>query len=305
MICPICGEYACFAFTKYGFQIFECSDCAHRFMATPRSDEHIEYVYHDGYFTGGGAGYPGYNQAGPVLRGRGRWYAGKLTKYRKPGRVLDVGAASGFVLGGFLDQGWHGVGVEPNATMARYGREQLNIAVHTGDLENFSSEEKFDLVSMIQVLPHLYDLDRALLAAANATTDGGYWLVEIWNRGSLTARIFGSHWHEYSPPSVLRWFAPYDLNLLMARFGFERVEAGRPRRWVRGDHAKSLLDSKFSTQSVKDKFARAVFSLIPKKLLLPYPSEDLYWALFRKVRTVAASEILARKPMWREGNAAG
>lgn len=304
MICPICGEYAHFAFAKYNFQIFECCDCAHQFLANGLTEKHVENVYHDRYCTDGGAGCPGCIQEGPILRDRGKWYAEKLTKYLTPGRVLDVGAASGFVLAGFLDKGWQGTGLEPNETMARYGREHLKIPFQTGVFENHVSDEKFELVSMIQVLPHFFDLDSALLAAANATAENGHWLVEIWNRGSWTARLFGSHWHEYSAPGVVRWFAPYDLNLVAARFGFEPVASGMPKRWVQGGHAKSLLDRKFPSQSIKDKFARALFSLIPKKFWLPYPAEDLYWALFRKVRTVEPAEILARRPIWEKTDAA-
>jgi SAM-dependent methyltransferase len=212
----------------------------------------------------------------------------------KPGRVLDVGAASGFVLAGLQDGGWQGRGIEPNDTMAAYGREVLKMDVETGPFETFEAKERFDLVSMIQVLPHFYDLDRALFAAAKATQDNGYWLVEIWNRGSWTANVFGSHWHEYSPPSVVRWFAPYDLGLAAAKFGFEQVASGRPRRWVHGAHAKSLLGSKLAPKGFAAQALRKSLSVIPDNLHLPYPSEDLHWALFRKVRQVS-SEVLLRR----------
>ena len=67
-------------------------------------------VYRDDYFNGGGAGYSDYASEAEMLRGRGRDYGFKLARHARPGRMLDVGAAAGFILQGFVDQGWSGIG---------------------------------------------------------------------------------------------------------------------------------------------------------------------------------------------------
>ena len=174
--------------------------------------------------------------------------------------------------------------------MAAFGREQLGVNVQAGTLETLSQvfpDRTYDLVSMIQVLPHFYDLHQALRSAAAVTREGGHWLIETWNRDSLSAKILGSHWHEYSPPSVLHWFSPQDLQLLARQYGFEVVAQGRPQKWIKGSHVKSLLAYKFDTlpggRSVKA-FLKAFLRLIPDRLQLPYPSEDLFWMLFKKVQ---------------------
>ena len=77
--------------------------------------DHVRNVYGDHYFTGGGAGYPDYLADGELLRERGRGYARLIAGATTPGRVLDIGAAAGFVLQGLCDEGWRGAGIEPNA----------------------------------------------------------------------------------------------------------------------------------------------------------------------------------------------
>lgn len=94
------------------------------------------------------------------------------------------------------------MGVEPNAAIGEHARAEFGLDVRTSSLEAFATDEPVDLVAMIQVLPHLWDLRRGLDAAAVATKPGGYWLIETCDRSSLTARLFGTRWHEYSPPSV-------------------------------------------------------------------------------------------------------
>src|SRR5262249_14949747 len=144
-----------------------------------------------------------------------------------PGRLLDVGAAAGFLLEGFLEDEWTATAIEPNPTMAHCLRERLGCEVFTQPLETFRSRELVDLVMMIQVIPHFFDVRAALDAAAHVTRPGGFWLIEAWDRDSTTARFFGRHWHEYSPPTVLHWFSRSSLATLASEFGFHVVANGR------------------------------------------------------------------------------
>ncbi len=280
MLCPICNSPSRQLFVKDGYPIRGCEVCGHRFAELPAAADHVARVYGDDYFSGGGAGYSDYLSEAELLRDRGRWYARLLGRYTKPGTLLDVGAAAGFILRGFLDRGWQGKGVEPNPRMAEHARTQLGLDVRTGTLEDLPPGESFDLLSMIQVLPHFLEPRRALAAAAAVTRPGGYWLFETWNRASWTARAFGQNWHEYSPPSVLHWFSPDGLQRLAAQFGFRKVARGRPAKWINGGHAKSLLRHKLGTTGVGGAAAR-LLDVVPDRLAIPYPAEDLFWMLFQ------------------------
>jgi SAM-dependent methyltransferase len=276
--CPLCGAGCDVVFEVGGYPVQACRACGHRFVAVDASPQHVAAVYDDGYFTGGGAGYPDYLAEADLLRRHGQRYAQILRRHGvMPARMLDIGAAAGFVLRGFTDEGWEGVGVEPNPTMARHGRDALGIDIRTGALETVEVDGSFDLVGMIQVVAHFYDLDAAFERASALTRTGGHWLIETWNRDSLTARLLGRRWHEYSPPSVLRWFAPEDLALHLARFGLQEVARGRPSKRLNGAHAKSLLRYKLG-----DGLLSRALDVVPDRVEIPYPSEDLFWALYRK-----------------------
>jgi len=275
MNCPLCQSESKFAFEAKGFALRDCLSCAHRFTELAADEAHVSQIYDDSYFHGGAAGYSDYLAESEMLKMRGQMYARKLEKQiSQKGKILDVGAAAGFLLKGFVDEGWKGVGLEPNAEMARFGRENLNLDIRQGSLETFEAREKFDLVSMIQVAAHFYSPAEAFRKAADLLSENGFLLVETWNRESLSARIFGKNWHEYSPPSVLQFFSEKGLTEFLKDFGFEKIGGGRPSKKISGAHAKSLLKYR-----VGDNF---LLKLIPDKLNFPYPSEDLFWALYRK-----------------------
>ncbi len=277
----MCARESARRFQTHGYWIRKCAACGHEFAELLRAEGHVDRVYGDGYFSGGEAGYSNYLAEEKLLRAAGRRYARLLAAHRPPGRLLDVGCAAGFVLSGFVDEGWSGVGVEPNASMVAHGRA-AGLDLRVGTLETVDEPGGFDLISIVQVMAHFVSPMDALAAAARLTRPGGYWLIETWNRESWTRRLFGEKWHEYSPPSVLQWFSPESLTTAAARFGMELAARGRPAKWLHSDHAAELVRHKLAGGPLEP-VARMATKLIPRGLPIPYPAEDLFWVLYRRV----------------------
>lgn len=280
--CPLCHAVSTTAFVKHGHAVCDCGQCGHRFASLDREPhQHVAAVYGDDYFTGGAAGYQDYLAEAKLLTAAGGRYARRLARYTKPGRMLDVGAAAGFLLKGFVDSGWDGVGIEPNDSVASHGRKKLGLDVRTGMFESFETDRPLDLVSIIQVMAHFVDPSAAIRKVHSVLADRGLCLVETWNVRSWTARFFGRSWHEYSPPSVLHWFSPDRLRDLFQEHGFVEVARGRPQKWLDGQHAKSLLRHALP-KNLPGRLIGGAAGLVPDRLPIPYPSEDLFWSLFRK-----------------------
>lgn len=232
--CPTCAAAAKADRALRGYATATCGACGHRFVTSrpvpEHAGEHVAEVYGDDYFHGGGAGYTDYAAEAELLRRHGAACAKQLGQHSQPGRLLDVGAAAGFLMEGYADHGWSCVGVEPNAAMGAAARAR-GLDVRTSTFESFCDEPSaaaFDVVAFVQVLPHFVEPAEALRIARVCTRPGGLWLVETWNRRSFVARCRGERWHEYSPPSVLHWFTPESLDALVAQFGGARIERGRP-----------------------------------------------------------------------------
>lgn len=294
--CPVCDAESRPWHLVGGYPIYECLSCRHRFVPGRHAADHLCENFTDDYFFGGGAGYPDYLADGAILRDRGHRYGRILARYRRPGRVLDVGSAAGFILRGLIDCGWSGHGLEPNRTMAAYARDHLGLEIDCTGLEDYAGTETYDLVTMFQSIMHFYDVRRACAVAAERTRPGGHWLIEAFNPHSWTGRLLGKNWHDYNPPSVLHWFSPQSLTRLAQQYGLQPVAVGRAPKSISAAHAKSVLDLKLNG-SIYGRMLAPALKVVPDRLSIPYPGDDIYWALFTKpvttTVTVSAAGITA------------
>jgi len=276
--CPICGSDTRFTVGLRGYRIMECATCTHRFADYHADSGHVGRVYNDTYFTDGGAGYQDYTLSRAELFAQGRFYGRLLARYSQLGDLLDVGAAAGFVLDGMRSVGWTPHGLEPNERMAHYAAGHLNLPVHIGTLEAYDTRRRFKVVSLIQVLAHFVDPVPAITKAIELTEPAGLLLVETWDCRSLFARLCGSRWHEYSPPSVLHYFSRDSLVRCMNDRGLDLVSTGRRHKPLRMDHAHTLAEHVYGPNSL----VSTALGMLPGQLSVPYLPDDLFWSIWRR-----------------------
>ena len=106
-------------------------------------------------------------------------------------------------------------------------------------------------------------------------------VIETWDKDSLTAKIMGKAWHEYSPPSVTNWFTPSTLKMLMVQQGLKHLKHRRRLKKISIRHAKSLLAYK-SRQSTLTRIIEKVVKIFPDEIEVIYPGNDLFWMIFKK-----------------------
>jgi len=283
MNCTVCNSSKTETqFLKNGYRILHCSDCDHLFTGFVPKPKEVDQIYSDDYFFKGGAGYDDYTLEKNMLIKRGEYYADKINKFIDPGKVLDIGSAAGFILKGFQNKGWQGIGIEPNHFMVEYGKKVVGVNIIKGTIETVELEDKYDLMILIQVMAHIYDLHSSIKTIYNFLKPNGHVLIETWNKDSITARIFRKNWHEYSPPGTLNYFSKKTLNQLMQQNNFSIEAQGRPKKSIHSKHAKSLIKHKL-LESKGLKWLARITSLIPGNMIIPYPSEDLFWALYKKI----------------------
>jgi SAM-dependent methyltransferase len=280
--CCICASETVLAFLSGGIPIVDCRACGHRQADLTVDQVHIDRTYADEYFTGGGAGYRDYLIEGEMLRRRGARYGSILGTHRTAGSLLDIGSAAGFLAEGMQQSGWTVTGVEPNDTMAQHARNRgLDVLTASAEsaLEAFhTAGTRFDAAAIIQVIAHVGDPVALFRSVHEVLSPGGVLLIETWDRASVTARVFGEKWHEYSPPSVVHWFTKPELVTIATSCGFDSVATGRYPKRITAAHGQDLVQHRMGTNHPVTKLAR----LIPSRLTVPYPGDDLFWTIFRR-----------------------
>jgi len=285
-----CGSGEKTLFIVDGYPIKECISCGHRYTTIDDLKNHVKQVYSDDYFFDGKAGYPNYIKEKDLLIKAGKRYAQIISKFTKPGRLLDVGCAAGFIMKGFKEAGWDCDGIEPNETMASYGRSEMNLNIFTTSLEEFKANSKYDLICLIEVIGHFHDLQKATNNISTLLSEGGHVLIESWNMNSIVAKLLGKRWHEYSPPSVLNWFSDSTLSQLFEKIGFQFIAKGYPQKQINVEHAMALLEEKLPRFVFKEQLFNSTISFAGK-LTVNYPLHDLKWYLFRKRSSVPTVQV--------------
>jgi 2-polyprenyl-3-methyl-5-hydroxy-6-metoxy-1,4-benzoquinol methylase len=140
-----------------------------------------------------------------------------------PGRMLEVGCASGSFLQRMAEQGWQVAGIESSPLAVARAREAGH-DVWQGPLETApDAAAPYDLIVGWMVLEHLHDPVAALRKLARWLAPGGWLAVSVPNAGALWRRLFGGRWYDWSLPTHLYHFTPATLARLLDRGGF-RVE---------------------------------------------------------------------------------
>jgi 2-polyprenyl-3-methyl-5-hydroxy-6-metoxy-1,4-benzoquinol methylase len=146
-----------------------------------------------------------------------------VMREKNGGALLDVGCATGIFLETMQkSQQWELKGVEISDHAASIAREQKNLDVITGTLEQAKfSDGQFDVVTLWDVLEHLHDPASNLQEIHRIMKPGGVIVLRVPNGGSLDARLFGPYWAGLEPPRHLFIFDQKTLTAFLINAGFK------------------------------------------------------------------------------------
>lgn len=138
-----------------------------------------------------------------------------------PGRMLEIGCASGSFLDEMTVRGWEVRGIEFSAKAAEVARS-MGYNVHTGPLETAPTpNEAFDLVVGWMVLEHLHQPIEGLKKLREWVRPGAHLVLSVPNAGSLEFSIFKSSWYALHLPNHLFHFTPASIDKVLTAGGWK------------------------------------------------------------------------------------
>jgi len=146
----------------------------------------------------------------------------------KPGRLLDVGCASGRFVEAASAAGWNAMGIEPSETLSVQARRLLagRATVIKATLQQAALErDSFDAVTMWDVLEHVTNPVEFFETAAALIRPDGLMAVNVPNLDSLPARLFGRRW-PLLLPEHLNYFTPRSLQACARGAGLTPLALG-------------------------------------------------------------------------------
>ena len=139
-----------------------------------------------------------------------------------PGRLLDVGTGSGWLLEHMSALGWKAEGLDFDPRAIELARAR-GLTVHRGGLLDARfAPESFDAVTMSHSIEHVHDPVAWLSEARRILRPGGRLAIATPNTRSFLHRRFGEHWFPLEPPRHLHLFNRQALESALRKSGFRQ-----------------------------------------------------------------------------------
>jgi SAM-dependent methyltransferase len=226
--CPLCGGAGVLAyescldleyFIEASYPFHRCAGCGFVFMHPLPTREELPSLYPSDYRN--------YEVPANPLSAYlvDRFHAHHVAVSRRllpaGGSFLEVGSAGGDVLRRLRDRGFENVrGVEISQDGVAASRAK-GLRVFCGTLEEFSTDERFDLILMSHVIEHVLDPVATVAKTFALLEPGGRLYIETPNVRSLDARLWGPYWGLVHYPRHVTLFDRATLRRLLEGAGFE------------------------------------------------------------------------------------
>ncbi|MGE7110294.1 class I SAM-dependent methyltransferase [Lysinibacillus sp. NPDC047702] len=158
-LCPLCkSTKKTFQFTKYDFELNQCNDCEIAFFnkipvntndlySAPHAIEYAQEAYLSNV---------DYRKV-RFAEERVKMIEENLGKNISNLNILDVGCGTGWFLEVAKEHGANCSGLELGEELARFTSERIGIPVWNCDLKNLNVDEKYDVITMFDLIEHVED----------------------------------------------------------------------------------------------------------------------------------------------------
>jgi 2-polyprenyl-3-methyl-5-hydroxy-6-metoxy-1,4-benzoquinol methylase len=237
--CNLCGATVSrIRFKRRGFSIVEC-ECGLVYTNPRLGEDELAAMYSEtSYFNAASdeIGYQDYD-ATSDLRQRTfmRWFDEISRHMPRPGKLLDVGCATGLFLEVARNRGWDVTGVELSSFAAEKARSKGFRIIGTRLGETDWGNETFNLVTMFDTIEHLPDPMSEASTVRKILAPDGLFAVITPNIASLHARIAGSQWFLLKPEEHLYFFTLTTLQRLLERNRFLIIDARASKQYQKLD----------------------------------------------------------------------
>jgi len=200
------------------FRIVKCSICNLHFTSPrPNLNEIVKYYGKNDYF-----GIERVKKEKPENTFKPVYEL--ISKYKKKGKILDIGAGTGSFLSKYKDSGWEVEGVELTPSAVKYAKKAYGIRLRNGDLFNFKLKTgSYDVITMNEVLEHMHNPLETLIKISSLLNKNGFIVITVPNVAGFGRSIFGKDWFPWQPPRHLYHFSPSTLSEILKKVGFKNI----------------------------------------------------------------------------------
>lgn len=264
-ICEICGSKKQVIFQNigkiglrpgsYGYlPIAICSNCGHKFLSPRFSNLYYKKFYEEEY------GKIPFKKIKPTknykslqkLRGQKlfNFFTNKL-KLKKPGKILDHGAATGLFLLPWKENNWDCYGIEPHKASVDYAKS-IGLNVKNGFGEKLPYKNNyFDVIISVGSFEHAYDINKTFKEFHRTLKNNGV-LILRWRSDKLLGSPLEYYnqitYRYFSRKTLIDLFNKHKLKYLFNE-SKKKIEGYDTYEYIVCKKTRNNYFTKFDTQS--------------------------------------------------------
>jgi SAM-dependent methyltransferase len=197
-----------------------------------------------------------------------------LGKYKKSGKLLDIGAGSGIMVEAALESGYDALGIEPSKWLQQQAVRR-NLPVLQGVFPHPDAHGPYDVITFVDVIEHITFPGKLLADINKALDKDGILVLVTPDVSSLAAKLLGFKWWHYRVAHI-GYFSRKNLKILLESQGFEVLKITRPSWYF----TVRYLGIRFL--SFFPKFLRFPVPVFLDKIIVPVNLRDSILAVCKK-----------------------
>ena len=214
-------------FDKAEHHFVRCHGCGLERISPQPSDATLAKIYGAHYYDAWGL-HDNEATVANLKRGTFKFVLGKLPAPQPGDKLLDCGAATGFLLEVARDLGYQPYGLElsefgAQAIATKFGADR----VFCGELADARFADAgagdFAVITMCDYIEHVRDPRRTLELARKLLRPGGVLAITTPDAGSPSRRVLGTGWTHYKVEHLF-YFNQQNLRRLLTDVGFAAVD---------------------------------------------------------------------------------
>lgn len=283
--CPLCDTASKAEDIAHVFQLsryIKCSCCSLVYLSPRLREEEMRKVYESSvYFEGSetNLGYQSYSSQDLCYAQTFKRRLQRVLRYQSPGRSLDIGCGTGILVEEASKLGYesHGIDVSGHGLSSRLRAMGDRFKLGTLDEVGYP-EDYFDLITMCDVIEHIYDPRAFVKSLTRVVKTGGIVALATPNYDAMLRKILGNRNVSFKIPEHVTYYTTKTLSDAMGN-DFELIESRSAGQVctleflrIRLSRLSKLLDLPFAVLS----------KLVDLEKISFYVNSGSIFALYRK-----------------------
>jgi SAM-dependent methyltransferase len=140
--------------------------------------------------------------------------------HRRTGRILDIGAGTGYFADMMAYHGWTVNATEKSAEARAFAKENFELDIKDEKALYSFKPDSFNVITLWHVMEHLEHLNETWDWIYELLTDKGILVVAVPNCRSYDAKKYKEYWAAYDVPRHLWHFTPTTIERMGYKHGF-------------------------------------------------------------------------------------